>query len=115
MVIRVTAGDRLPRVTLRIRDASTRVPIDLSGFDAVVFVCELMYDEGRVRREIKLRLNPDESPDGFAVLDFSGGELVGVLPGVYLGEVQLVGGEERETAARPLSLEVRELGGGTWQ
>ena len=113
--IRVTTGDRLTRVKLRVRDATTRGRVDLSAFDAVVFVCEIAYDAGRVRHEMKMELDPDESLDGFAVLDFSGGQLVGALPGVYLAEVQLVGGGERETGARPLSLEVRELGGGTWR
>ena len=112
--IRVVAGDRLPRVKLRLRDATTRERVDLTAVDHVVFVCELLYAEGRVRREMRLEVNTAEGPDGLATLDFSNGELVGALPGLYLGEVQLVDGLERETSARPLSLEVRELGGGTW-
>ena len=112
--IRVTTGDRLPRVRLRFRDATTRQQVDLSTVDHVVFVCELLYADGRRRHEMRLETDPVEAINGFATLDFSGGELVGAVPGVYLGEVQLVDGLERETGARPLSLEVRELGGGTW-
>ena len=108
--IRLVRDDTKPPIVITLTDDRTGKPIDLSSSTVnVVVMFRVSGDETAVATPISThKINNGVS--GQVYFDFSGGELMGIEPGTYEGEVKILNSADNssETVFEVVRFIVRE-------
>ncbi len=105
-VIKLVQGDTLPEIFLTLTNETTGAAIDVSG--ASISVAVKFRLAGATTTLSTIPCTKIDAVNGIVSFDFGNGELVGVDPGMYEGEIGVTFGTEIQTVYDLLRFRVRE-------
>ena len=105
-VIKLVQGDTLPEIFLTLTNETTGAAINVSG--ASVSIAVKFRLAGATTTLSTIPCTKTDAANGIVSFDFGNGELVGIDPGMYEGEIAVTTGSDVQTVYDLLRFRVRE-------